>query len=124
MAKSSYPQKTCMLHSLDKIMKLSERQLELIQGAAEVLITELQLTHEEVLNLISSEMKKELLRQHTTMEDLNNRERSERTLFIRHLVHGVQQQLTSRETWGKGQIESTIRKFMEILHQSWEKESK
>lgn len=103
-------------------MNLSERQLNLIQAAAEILITELKLTHVEVLEIISTSIKKELKRQNITMGVLNYRERSERAKFIRHVVHDVHFQLSGKKVWTELQLEGTIKKFMEALHNSWETE--
>ena len=104
-------------------MKLSPRQLLLIQGAAKVLIDNLELTHAEVLALIAARIRSELLKMQITMEDLNLKQRSERTTFIRHVVAGVHSDLRMKNLWSEKELEVTIKKFMEILHESWEKEN-
>ncbi|WCL50459.1 hypothetical protein [Leptospira sp. GIMC2001] len=104
-------------------MGISERQLGLIQESAKLLIQDLRLTQEEAVMLISASLKKELVRRGVTMEALNMSAKSDRTSFIRSVVHHVQEKIEETPHWKSKNLTITIEKFYKILHSSWMSDS-
>ncbi|TGL57883.1 hypothetical protein EHQ58_10775 [Leptospira ognonensis] len=103
-------------------MGVSERQLELIKEAAEILIGESRLTKEEAIQLISASIKKELGKRATTLEALNGSPKSDRTSFIRAVVLHVEEGIQSNPEWRTRHIDKFIESFYKVLHDSWQKE--
>ncbi len=103
-------------------MSVSDRQLELIKEAAEILIMESRLDKEEAILLISSSIRKELGHRGITLEALNLSTKSERTSFIRAVVSIVKDGIQSNPYWRSKQIDQMIEKFYKVLHDSWQRE--
>jgi len=101
---------------------VSERQLELIKEAAEILIGDSRLTSEEAIQLISSSIKKELVRRGTTLESLNTSPKPDRTSFIRAVVQHVQEGIQANPYWRTRHIDKLIESFYKVLHDSWQRE--
>ncbi|GBF49925.1 hypothetical protein LPTSP4_14450 [Leptospira ryugenii] len=104
-------------------MGASERQLELIIDAAEILIAETRLTKEEAIQIISSSIKKELVKRNTSLEILNISPKPERTSFIRSVVKSVHESIQANPYWKMKNIEKVIESFYKVLHESWQKEN-
>jgi len=102
---------------------LSERQFELVNAGATVLLEHMQLTRDETTTIILTSLKRELDKRHTNLETLEFRPRSERTSFIRSVVHDVQVQIEAKGYWPKPLVQKAIAEFMTALHASWIKEN-
>jgi|JI9StandDraft_2_1071091.scaffolds.fasta_scaffold916174_1 hypothetical protein len=100
-------------------MGISSRQLGLIQESAKLLMEDIRLTQEEAILLISNCLKKELQRRGITMETLELSAKSDRTSFIRAVVHHVQQKIEETPGWRSKNLPITIEKFYRALHKSW-----
>jgi polyribonucleotide nucleotidyltransferase len=103
-------------------LSVSERQLELIKEAAEILISESRLTKEEAIQLISGSIKKELVKRGTTMEALNISPKPDRTSYIRAVVQHVQEGIQANPYWRTRNIDKLIETFYKALHDSWQRE--
>ncbi len=104
------------------ILRVSERQLELIKDAAEILIGDSRLTKEEAIQLISSCIKKELVRRGTTLEALDISPKPDRTSYIRAVVQHVQEAIQANPYWRTRHIDKLIEAFYKSLHDSWQRE--
>lgn len=102
---------------------ISDRQLELLQGAAAVLVGSFQFTKEEAIGVIIAALKRECGEKQITLEALDIRPRAERASFVRGVVKHVQADLTLRKTWPKEHIAGAIANFMQVLHDSWMREN-
>lgn len=104
-------------------MSISERQLELIQDGAKLLMKDLLLTYEETIGIIIPCVKKQLVAKNLTLDALNLRSRSDRTTFIRSVVHEVQKTIENNPELRPKNLSLTIENFYKILHHSWMKEN-
>lgn len=100
-------------------MGISERQFDLIQEAAKLLMEDVRLTLEEAINLITTCIKIELVKRNVTMETLNASSLSDRTAFTRAIVHNVQQKIIENPNWRAKNLAASIEKFYKVLHKSW-----
>jgi len=104
-------------------VSVSDRQLELIKEAAEILISETRLTKEEAIGLISNSIKKELVRRGTTLEALNISPKPDRTSYIRAVVQHVHEGIQTNPLWRTRHIDKLIERFYKVLHDSWQREN-
>ena len=100
-------------------MQLSERQLELVQGAAECLIHNLNLFHDESIRIIAQSLKMEITERNVTFEVLDASPRAERAMFLRAVVQHTRDILQKRGSWRPAEIDRALDCFMEKLHESW-----
>lgn len=103
-------------------MALSPRQSKLVQGAAAVLVRDLNLSVEEAVALIGQALRAELESRKTTLDVLDVSSRAERASFVRAVVHRVQSALEARREWNSTHVRSAVEAFMEVLHSSWDAE--
>ncbi len=103
-------------------MQLSTRQMELVKGAAAVLVTHLQLTPDEAVRIIGSGLFKELELRNVSMETIDISSRAERAAFVRAAVKHVHETLRARREWPSAKLDKAIESFMQILFESWEAE--
>jgi hypothetical protein len=109
---------------MGKEIHLSERQLQLIQGAASILIDGLYLSRQEAMTIIAESLKEELNSSGTTFEHLEINTKTFRIPFIRNLVYRVQKKLDANRSLHKEKVRTAINAFVQLLHESWEKEEK
>ena len=100
-------------------MSLSERQLTLVQEAADILMGALALTRDEAIQLIGASLHHELAKREISIEALDIRPRAERASFLRGVVQNLEQHLRAQKQWPHNQIVSAIEAFMKALHESW-----
>ncbi|MBE7411034.1 MAG: hypothetical protein L6Q54_11095 [Leptospiraceae bacterium] len=103
-------------------MSISERQMELIQESAKLLMKDLLISHEESIQIVVAALKKQLAAKNLTMEAINSRSRSDRTSFIRSVVYEVQQTIENNKNYYPKNLTKTIEDFYKILHHSWTEE--
>ncbi|MCE9500844.1 MAG: hypothetical protein K8R21_10145 [Leptospira sp.] len=101
-------------------MSISERQFKLIQEAATLLVKDINLTTEEAVQLIAESLKKEMAKRSATMEALEHSAKSDRTAFVRALVHRVQLAIEGNPYWRSKNLPKTIEHFYKVMHDSWE----
>ncbi len=105
-------------------MQLSERQIQLVQGAAECLVTNLNLFRDEAVKFIALPLKDELAKRNVTLEDLDASSRAERAAFLRVVVTRIQALLVKEGSWSIAQIDKTIECFVRAMHESWDSEQR
>ena len=103
-------------------MKFSERQLELVQGAAGCLIKHLSMFRDEAVEIIARALGTVIKQRKVALESLDVSSRAERAAFLRSTVHLVREELTARRTWREAEIEKALNCFMDVMHDSWMKE--
>ncbi len=103
-------------------MSISDRQMELIQESAKLLMKDILLTQEEAMQIVITSLKKQLASKNLTMEAINARSRSDRTAFIRSVVYDVQITIEKNKDLRPKNLGKTIEDFYKILHYSWTQE--
>ncbi|TGL50267.1 hypothetical protein EHQ59_12800 [Leptospira kemamanensis] len=98
-------------------MSLSEMQIKLIQASKSILVQNLHLTNEDAISVISIAIKSELHTRKTTLELLDISSLSERTSFVRAVVKNVQDQIMKNPEWRSNQVDRSIEKFYQTLHE-------
>ena len=101
-------------------MSISERQHKLIQEAANLLVKDINLTTEEAVQVIADSLKKELVKRAATMEALDHSTKSDRTAFVRAVVHRLQLAIEENPYWKSKNMPKMIEQFYKIMHDSWE----
>ncbi|HMV77683.1 MAG TPA: hypothetical protein PK453_18610 [Leptospiraceae bacterium] len=104
--------------------KLSERQVQLIQSAAGILMEHLYMSKEEAVAVIAESLREELKAGGLTFEFLEVNSLSYRQTFIRNLVYRVEKKLENIKTLRKEKIKSAVNIFLQMLHYSWMNEEK
>jgi hypothetical protein len=99
--------------------KLSPRQIQLIQGAAAILIEQLFLSKEEAIGVISEALKEELKASNVSFEFLEIGSLSYRQSFIRKLVHRVEIKINTFKNLPAERIKTAIDFFVKMLYASW-----
>lgn len=99
--------------------KLSPRQIQLIQGAAAILIEQLYLSKEEALSIISESLREELKASNVSFEFLEIGSLSYRQAFVRKLVHRVEIKINTFKNLPPERIKTAIELFVKMLYESW-----
>ncbi|MBP7284539.1 MAG: hypothetical protein KBA66_23340 [Leptospiraceae bacterium] len=99
--------------------KLSPRQIQLIQGAAAILIEQLHLTKEEAFMIISESLKEELKASNVSFEFLEIGSLSYRQAFIRKLVNRVESKINLIKNFPSEKIKLAVEKFVKMIYESW-----
>lgn len=102
---------------------VSPRQIQLIQGAAAILIEQLYLSKEEALTIISESLREELKSSNVLFEFLEIGSLSYRQAFIRNLVSRVESKLIITKNLPTSKIKSAIDIFVKMLYASWASQS-
>ncbi|MCB1179262.1 MAG: hypothetical protein KDK36_16900 [Leptospiraceae bacterium] len=99
--------------------RISARQIQLIQGAAKLLIDTLYLSKEDALGIITHSLKEELKASGVTFEYLELGSISNRQAFVRKLVYRVQKKLEEVGNISRDKINLAIEAFVKMFHESW-----
>jgi hypothetical protein len=101
---------------------LSQRQIQLVQSTAAILMEKLLLSKEESISLISESLKEELSSSNITFEYLETNSKSYRISFIRNLVYRVEKKLENHRYLHPEEKRIAINSFVQLLHSSWDNE--
>jgi urease gamma subunit len=99
--------------------KVSPRQIQLIQGAAAILVDHLYLSKEEAIEIISDSLREELRESKVLFEFLEIGTISYRQTFIRNLVHRVEVKIIANKNVPQSRIKEGISIFVKMLYASW-----
>lgn len=98
---------------------VSPRQIQLIQGAASILVEHLYLSKEEAIVLISESLREELKESKVMFEFLEIGTLAYRQSFIRNLVNRVEVKLVANKNIPQSRIKEGIDIFVKMLYASW-----
>jgi hypothetical protein len=98
---------------------VSPRQIQLIQGAAAILVEHLYLTKEEAIVIISESLREELKESKVLFEFLEIGTLTYRQTFIRNLVNRVELKLVANKNIPQYKIKEGIDIFVKMLYASW-----
>ncbi|MEM7183034.1 MAG: hypothetical protein AAF518_19140 [Spirochaetota bacterium] len=98
--------------------KISDRQIELIQGSANILMEELYLSKEEALQLISDSLKQQLQESNVTFAFLELSGIPARQAFVRNLVYRVETKINASFNLPKEKIKKAIDRFVKLFRDS------
>lgn len=98
---------------------VSPRQIQLIQGAAAILVDYLYLSKEEAITIISESLREELKESKVMFEFLEIGTISYRQTFVRNLVHRVEVKIVANKNVPQSRIKEGIDIFVKMLYASW-----
>jgi len=98
---------------------VSPRQIQLIQGAAVILVERLYLSKEEAISIISESLREELKESKVLFEFLEIGTLAYRQAFIRNLVHRVELKIVANKSVPHSRIKEGIDAFVKLLYASW-----
>jgi hypothetical protein len=102
---------------------LSQRQIQLIQGTASILMEQLSLTREEAISIITESLREELKASNVSFEFLEIGTISYRQAFIRKLVDRVEIKIIINKNLPQQKIKAAINNFIQMLYESWKSQS-